>query len=169
VKRSRASIENADLILLLLDVTIPLSKEDKILIEAVKEKKIILVLNKIDLPSKINLKELKTQFKNKKFIQISALKMQGLEKLEAAILEMVWQGEIAAANQILVSNVRHIDLFRKTYASVEKSISIIKDRLSLEFVAEYVKEALDYLGQITGKNTSEDLLEKIFREFCIGK
>ena len=165
VKRSQLYIENADLVLLVLDNSSTLQEEDRLLIEKVKDRHVIVVVNKNDLPSRMATASL--AFNN--IVRVSASKEQGLEELEEAIVKSVWQGESMDPQGILVSNLRHIQAFKQAVVELEAAGGLMDDGLSLEFISEHVKAAINQLDAVLGRNIDEDLLESIFSEFCIGK
>ena len=169
VEKSKELMEKADLILFILDISTPLSKEDKMLIELLKDKKAIVLFNKTDLKAKWSIGELKSYFKGKTIIEISALKGQGLEKLEDEIYQMVYGGQVSAGDTGLVSNIRHKNLLERALESVNITIETIKEALPLELISIDLKDCWDLLGQITGDTIEEDIIDQIFANFCIGK
>lgn len=169
IRRSRMSVKKADLILFLLDTSQELTKEDFELIENVKEKNVIVILNKSDLKQKLDEEKIKTIFPGKTILKISALKKEGIKALEETILDKVWHGKIVDTHGILISNLRHIESLKRCQDALLKALNILKQGISLEFVSEEIKEAVNVLDEITGRDVSQDLLEKIFSQFCIGK
>ena len=118
---------------------------------------------------RVNSDKVKALTGNNKIVRISALKNIGIKELEEGIAGIVWQGHLAPREEILISNLRHIGLLREAEAAVEKTRLAFRERLSGEFISHELKEALVALDKITGGVASEDLLDKIFAEFCIGK
>lgn len=169
VKRSKLSLVRADLILFVLDGARRISPEDKAIFQEIKDKKVFCLVNKIDLKPKLNSDKVKGLVGNKKILRISALKNFGIKQLEEEIARNIWQGHLCRSEDILVSNLRHIDLLKTTQEAVGKTRQAFSDNLSAEFISQELKEALEALDKITGKAVSEDLLDKIFAEFCIGK
>lgn len=169
VDRSKELMEKADIILLLLDVSSELMKEDQMLIDMVQGKKAIILLNKVDLPSKISIEKLKEQLKGKTIIEISALKGKGLNALGKAIVEMVYGGEASIGDKGLVTNIRHKNLLEKALGSIDIVLDTIQESFPLELISVDLKDCWEYLGQITGDTVSEDIIDQIFTNFCIGK
>jgi len=169
VKRSRLFVEGADLILFVLDASHPLTKQDRDLIGHVKDKNVLVVLNKCDLPSRIETKKITEAFADKRLVRISALRKKAIAQLEDAVVENVWRGRVTEPDGILISNVRHLDSLKKCAELIKTACQSLSENFSLEFVSEDIKEAVNYLDQITGKNIDSDLLDKIFSQFCIGK
>ena len=169
IKRSHHYIENADLVLLLLDGSRALSVEDKTLIEKVKGQNILVVINKCDLKSKIDIIKVKKMFKGKTVVSVSALKKIAIKELEDAIVKYVWRGKVADVPRILISNARHVEALKNCTFVLEKTGNLLKGEYPLELASEEIKTAVNYLDNITGRNIDNDLIDKIFSEFCIGK
>ena len=177
VKRSRLYMNRADLILLLMDGSQPLSFEDETLIEMVKERRVLVVINKCDLAPQLEEIKLRALLEGpvperdragKKIVRISALRKIAIDQLEAAIGECVWEGP-TDTHGVLLSNVRHISALKEGAALLQKAQGSLQEGLSLEFVSEDIKLAVHSLDTITGRTIDSDLLDRIFSEFCIGK
>ncbi len=169
VKRSRLYMESADLILFMLDGSRALSAQDKDLIARVENKNILVVVNKYDLAGKMNLVQLKKLFAGKTIIKISALKKIAIKDLETAIVKHVWHGKITDTPKILISNARHLEALKNCVSVLERATELFKGNHPLELTSEEIKIAVNYLDNITGRNVDNDLIDKIFSEFCIGK
>ena len=167
VQRSQEHIRSADLVILLLDASRKLGKEDKYLMKKLAAKKTIAVMNKIDLATKISKEEIKKKFPH--LVEISAKKMRNINLLEDAIADLVYQGSVRPSESLLVANTRHIELLVQAEKLIAQSIKSVDNKLPLEFISQSIKGALGILDDILGKRFSEDLLDKIFSEFCIGK
>lgn len=167
LQRSKKFIDGADLVLLLFDGSRTLSKEDEILINKIKGKTAIAIINKIDLKQKIARGNIVKRFKY--VIDISAKKIKNINLLEEAIANLVYNGKISKPESVLVSNLRHIEAFKATQKLIAQAANSLDNKLSYEFVAQDIKDALGHLDGILGKRFFEDLLDKIFSEFCIGK
>ncbi|MCU0652328.1 MAG: tRNA uridine-5-carboxymethylaminomethyl(34) synthesis GTPase MnmE [Candidatus Omnitrophica bacterium] len=167
VLRSKKYIDAADLVLILFDGSKKLSRQDDILIKRLKNKTAIAIINKIDLYQKINKEKISSRFSH--LIEISAKKSKNIVLLEETIAGLVYKGKVAASESVLVSNQRHIEALRHAQKLVAEANKSLDNRLSVEFIAQGLKDALIYLDELLGKKFSEDLLDKIFAEFCIGK
>ena len=172
VSRSKRVIDLADLVILLFDGSQKLSKEDEVLIKkfppsAESKKQVIAVINKIDLRQKIEKDKLKKIFTP--VIELSAKKIKNINLLEEAIAGLVFGGKINKSESLLVSNLRHIELLRAAQKTLGQACDSLDNKVSFEFIAQDIKAALGYFDDILGKKFSEDLLDKIFGEFCIGK
>jgi tRNA modification GTPase len=165
VEKSREKIREADLVLLVLDTSRTLDNEDKEIIDAVKDKKTIILLNKIDLDNKIDANILKN-FKN--IIRISAKEDLGIDKLKEEIKTMFFNGQIDSES-LIISNSRHKQALIRAGENCNLALNSVKRNEYLDLVSIYVTAGLKALGEITGKEIEEDLVDKIFKEFCCGK
>ena len=167
VQRSKKYIDLADLIILIFDGSKGLSREDRFLMDKVKKRQVIAVVNKIDLKQKIEKKKILKRFKH--VVDISAKKSKNINLLEEAMLNLVYGGSVSSSESVLVSNLRHITVIKEAQRFIMHATSSLNNRLSLEFISQDIKEAVSCLDDIVGKRFSEDLLNKIFSQFCIGK
>ena len=167
ISRAHKYFDRADLILFVLDASQELSLQDKSLIKKINAKPAIAVLNKIDLPKKINKDKLKKDFK--KIVEISALKHNGIRRLENAIADIILSGQVIDSQGVMISNIRHKNSLKLSLGFLEEGLILLKDKASEELIAQSFKDAINCLDEITGKRANDDLLDKIFSEFCIGK
>ncbi len=167
VKRSLNAMEDADLVLLILDGSSALQKTDIELIGKSNPTNTIFVINKIDLQQKINSK-FKTQ--NSKFpvVSISAKQGTGLDELKSKIVDTVLHGHIES-NADVVTNIRHVHALEKALASINSFLTAVTNKTSPEFLSVELRDTLDAIGEIIGITTPDDILNKIFSNFCIGK
>jgi len=169
VKRSHLSIESADVVLLVLDLSRPLSDEDLVLMEKVKECNTIVILNKCDLPAHLDESRAASVLKDKRMVKVSAVEKTALEDLESAIVDQVWQEGESGTHGLLITNIRHANALGGAQTSLAGAIEIVDQGISLEFASEEIKIAVNHLDAITGRNVDADLLDRIFSQFCIGK
>jgi len=167
VERSARSIDLADLVIILFDGSKRLTRDDEVLMKKMKKKTVLPIINKIDLKQKIEKNRLLKEFS--RVIEISAKKSKNINLLEDAIADLVYKNRVAGSEPLLVSNLRHIEALRAAQKVIAEAVNSIDNKLSLEFIAQDIKEALVHLDVVLGKSFSEDLLDKIFCEFCIGK
>jgi len=106
---------------------------------------------------------------NNSIIEISALKQEGIEKLENKIENLVYKGDVKNSSEIVISNTRHRDALAKAHKSVMEALNAIYQKMPLDFIEVDLKNIWDYLGYINGDTVTEDLLDNIFNNFCIGK
>ncbi|MFH0791171.1 MAG: tRNA uridine-5-carboxymethylaminomethyl(34) synthesis GTPase MnmE [Candidatus Omnitrophota bacterium] len=167
VERSKRYVELADLVIILFDGTRRLSKEDGFLMAKLKKKAVIAVINKIDLKQKVEKDKIFKKFNL--LIEISAKKSRNINLVEDKIVDLVYEGRVSNSGSALVSNLRHIELIKKAEKLVAEAVNSLDNELSLEFISQDIKDALSYMDQLLGKTFSNDLLDKIFAEFCLGK
>ena len=169
VEKSRESFNDADLVIMVLDSSKKLSKEDIEILEELKNKKVIILLNKIDLESNIEIDKIKEYVDEDSIINISALKNIGIDTLNTKIEEMVYRGSVRSSSDLMITNTRHKDALFKAYESINDAIKAIDDNMPYDFIEVDFKNIWDYLGYINGDTVKEDLLDTIFANFCIGK
>jgi tRNA modification GTPase len=167
IERTRRAIADADLVLLVLDGSQPLTDEDQTIFTNIAEDKHLIALNKSDLSNFDNLIS-RGIGDNSKHIAISAKTGAGLDLLRAAILEP-FRDENATETGFLITNARHYDLLRRSADALRSSKVLIDGRASEDLILVGLYESLRYLGEITGETTPEDVLSQIFATFCIGK
>jgi tRNA modification GTPase len=167
VLRSKKYIDSADLIILVFDGSKRLDIQDRILIKKLNKKRVLAVINKIDLRQKIEKERLSDIFHN--LVSICAKKNKNIDLLEEAIASLITKGKIAGPEAGFVTNIRHIEKLKGLQKFVAQAINSLDNNVSIEFVAQDLKDALTYLDEILGRRFAEDLLDKIFGQFCIGK
>ena len=169
VKRSREWLERSDLLLVMLDASEPLTEDDRKLLELTKDKKSITVLNKIDLTELLDIEQIQKLTPDKPIVETSMLTGEGLEDLKTSILDSVIHGESISPDSAIITNVRHRDALRKAKIDIEHALSSLNAAMPPELVAVDLRGALDNLGLIVGETTTDDILDRIFSQFCIGK
>jgi len=172
VSRSRLAIKRADFVIILLDATQALGTEVSRLFEETAEKKRLIVFNKMDLisPKAHNQGKLEAlKDVHAKTVYISALTGQGIESLKEAILLEIRSGMVTCGDREAMINLRHKSLLLQAKEALTNVVSSLNENVSTELLAVDIRTAVDRLGEITGETTTEDLLNKIFKEFCIGK
>ncbi len=173
VKRSLRAIEDADLVLVIIDGSESLHDSDMELINNLSIPKTIFVINKVDLPQKplsfsSILKNKGTVDLSHKTVKVSAKKRTGLDKLREKIVETALHGKITSGIET-VTNVRHVNALERAVSSLDSFIAGINEKFSPEFLSVDLREMLDAIGEIQGITTPEDILNRIFSNFCIGK
>jgi tRNA modification GTPase len=167
IRRSLNAIQNADFIIALLDGSEPLREDDLQLMELIRGKKALIVINKSDLPGKISLETIRGEGRDHLFI--SALSGEGIEVLKSAIFDANLRNWTEEREGVVVTNLRHKTALDKTSSTLQRAIALLSADQPLELFSIELRDALDSLGEITGMVTTEDILEKIFSTFCIGK
>jgi tRNA modification GTPase len=166
VERSRHAAQSADLVLLTIDAQIGWTKEDEEIYQQVRDRPLILIINKIDLATAESIKyppEIKI------IVETAAAKEQGIDRLEKAILESIQAGKIMAADLDLAINQRQAAALTMSKKSLQQVQETIHDQLPLDFWTIDLRSAIQALGEITGEEVTESVLERIFSRFCIGK
>jgi tRNA modification GTPase len=160
-------------VLAVFDASQPLDNEDEAVCSEIADKKVIPVLNKIDLPVAVNLIDLETRLHAGPSVSLSAKCCTGLENLVERIQHIALGADSAYGQEqtggAIVSRVRHRDALVKTEQSLGQASVSLKEGMPLDLVAVDLHAALDHLGEITGHVSTEDILDQVFRDFCIGK
>jgi tRNA modification GTPase len=165
IRRSRATLEKAELILHVLDASEPLTEADEIYLEEFAAKKRILVRNKTDLPVKLNL----PVSPNISIVDVCSLNGQGMEALKDVIKNLVWAGKIEAGMLQVMINSRHQEALSRARVATVETIAALRADASLELIALDLRIAVSAVGEIVGKTATDDLLDSIFSQFCLGK
>ena len=169
IERAKEIADNADLLIAIFDISANIDEEDIEIIDLTKDKKAIIVLNKIDLiQDNINI-DSRISNLNKKIIKISALNKDGVEKISETIVEMFKINEINLDDEIIVTNTRHKNLINKAINSTENAQISLENKMPMDIVAIEIKNILEDLGEITGEDVSENIINEIFAKFCLGK
>jgi tRNA modification GTPase len=167
VERSKEKINEADLIILMLDVSGALDTEDLDIINYIKDRKYVVLLNKSDLPNKVNIEDLKDL--NSQFvIEVSAKTGEGLERLKSAIKQLFFKGEVASKDT-MITNARHKQALIRAREGCIAAIEALKNTSAIDLASIDARNAWFSLGEITGETLEEDIIDKIFSEFCVGK
>lgn len=166
VKKAKKEIEDSDMIIAVFDVSRELTEEDYEVIKLIQNKKSIIIVNKIDLEQKWNVKEV---FGTKKVLDISAREKMGIEDLEDEI-ESLWKNNSMSTNEdVIISNMRHKELLLNSLAEIDSAEEALKCDLPVDMVSINIKAILSCLGTIVGQNVSEETINGIFSRFCLGK
>lgn len=164
VEKSKKVLEEAQLVLVLLDGTKTLEAEDFELLSMIENKKYIIVINKIDVENKIDKSKLKG-----KIIEISAKTLIGLEELENMIEEMFAFNNIEVENDAIITSLRHKQLITCAKDELVKTEKALREGLPIDMLSIEIQNAVQHLGEITGETVSEDVIKGIFNKFCVGK
>ena len=169
IHKSKEIAKNADLIIAIFDASKPLSKEDKEILEIIKGKKVIILLNKIDLQQTLHKEDKDFKEVTESVIEISALNNIGIEDVYAEITKLFEINEINIDNDLVITNIRHKNLIHQAIESIKKTKETIQEKMPIDIVAVYIKQILEDLGNITGELVTEDIINEIFSKFCLGK
>ena len=168
VDKAKSYAEEADLIIYVVDASRPLDESDFEIINMIKNKKAVVLLNKTDLSTVINKKELKVWI-NKPTIEISAKNQTGIQELQDTLKEMFYHGDISFNDEVYITNARHKAALMDAYASLKKVKESIENQMPEDFFTIDLMDAYESLGSITGETIGEDLVNEIFSKFCMGK
>ena len=165
VEKSKKLAESADLIIAIIDNSRNIDDDDKKILDIIKDKNAIIVLNKVDINDKNEYNEKEVTNLCKPIIKISAKEEKGLDNLYKEILKLFEMHDISSNNEVLITNERHKKQINKAKENIERAINSLKDNMPVDIL----KEALNDLGEITGENVSENIINEIFSKFCLGK
>jgi tRNA modification GTPase len=166
---TKTRLDQADLIIFILDSSTCLPEEIYTIKKQLNGRKSLIALNKIDLPSQIDEKEIKKLFPETKIVPISALYCRGIKRLKDEIFSLVLERNIPLSDEFLITNLRHKKALDQVALNLKNLEKGFLENLSPEFLALDLKRALDSLGDILGETTTEEILNNIFSRFCIGK
>ncbi|HIW89926.1 MAG TPA: tRNA uridine-5-carboxymethylaminomethyl(34) synthesis GTPase MnmE [Candidatus Ligilactobacillus excrementipullorum] len=169
VERSRRAIGQADLVMILLNASEPLTVEDRQLLELTKDKKRLVILNKTDLPQKIEMAEVKQIVATEELLSTSVLKNDGLDELEERIAKMFFNGIENSQTTVMLTNSRHIALLHQAKDSLQAVLDGIETGMPVDLCQIDMTNAWDVLGEITGDSYQDELLDQLFSQFCLGK
>ncbi|MBW7452621.1 tRNA uridine-5-carboxymethylaminomethyl(34) synthesis GTPase MnmE [Paenibacillus sepulcri] len=169
VERSRSALADADLILFMLNAGEPLHEDDRLLMEQLRGRQVIVLLNKTDLRQAMDTSEIEELFPPESILRLSVLQETGLDQLEQAISRMFFNGQLESADLTYVSNVRHITLLGHAKQSLIDAMDATEIGIPIDIVQIDVRLAWEQLGELLGDSVSESLIDQIFSQFCLGK
>ena len=171
VERAKEYAVKADLILYVVDASVPLDESDEEIISVIQDKKVVILLNKSDLDIVVSEDILKDKFKGmiSKVIRTSAKENIGMDEFEKVIKEMFFSGEIKANNEVIITNMRHKEALMDAENSLQMVMRSLKDHMPEDFYSIDLMSAYESLGTIIGEEVGEDLINEIFSKFCMGK
>ena len=169
IKKSKEIANDADLVIAIFDSSKELTKEDIEILNIIKNKKSIVLLNKVDLNSVLNENDERLKKITENVLKISALNGEGLEKLYALISKMFSLEEINVDNDVIITNLRHKNLISKAIENVKKVKNTVEENMPIDIIAIFIKDILEDLGNITGEIVTDDIINEIFSKFCLGK
>lgn len=169
IHKSKEIAKEADLVIAIFDSSKELSKEDEEILNIIKDKKTIIILNKIDLNQVIKKEDERLRKITNSIIEISALNNIGIDNIYVEITNLFHLNKINLDNDLVITNIRHKNLISKALKSINKTRDIIKQKMPIDITAVYIKDILEDLGNITGEFVTEDIINEIFSKFCLGK
>ena len=169
IERSKASFMEADLILLMLDVSQELSEEDKYIIEHIGNRRTLILANKIDLGARATMEEIRTFLPDARIIETSMVLETGLGEVEEEIKSLVYGGKVSQKESLVVTSARHGQLLDQAAEAADQALGLAQRGEALEIVEIELRAAYDALGEILGETVGGDVLDQVFARFCIGK
>lgn len=169
VERSRKALSQADLILFVLNNNEALTQEDYTLYEVVKNEDVIVIVNKMDLEQNIDINEVKDMIGDTPLIQTSMLKQEGIDELEIQIRDLFFGGEVQNQDMTYVSNSRHISLLKQARQTIQDAIDAAESGVPMDMVQIDLTGTWEILGEIIGETASDELIDQLFSQFCLGK
>ncbi|NIK71478.1 MULTISPECIES: tRNA uridine-5-carboxymethylaminomethyl(34) synthesis GTPase MnmE [unclassified Paenibacillus] len=169
VERSHNALEEADLILFVLNNNEPIHEDDRALLEKVKDRQLILIINKSDLESKLEMAEIEALIDEERIVRMSVREEEGLDRLEKAISKLFFEGQLDSGDLTYVSNVRHISLLKRAQQSLTDAIDASNAGIPIDLIQIDVRSAWESLGEILGDEVGDSLIDQIFSQFCLGK
>lgn len=168
IEKSREYIQRAELIIFIIDVSRKIDKEDEDIINLIKDKKTIVVLNKCDLDIKADVDYIRNAFKSSVIVDAVIKSDEGVDQIKSAISDEVYKGNVSL-NDVYITNVRHRDIIKRAQMSIKKGLDTLESGIPIDFASIEFKEAYLTLGEITGDTVSDDIIDRIFKDFCVGK
>jgi tRNA modification GTPase len=169
VRRTRERLSQADLVIWVVDGSNPLRKEDGDILALVETRKTVVAVNKNDLPPGFPPESLREKIPEAPLVSISALRGAGIENLKEEIRRMIFAGKTESPGEAILSNLRHKQALERAGGALNQALESLTAGLSAEFIAADLQEAQAALGEIVGTHTAEEVLERIFSQFCVGK
>ena len=169
VERSRKALSEADLILFVLNNNEPLTEDDQTLFEVIKNEDVIVIINKTDLEQRLDVSELREMIGDMPLIQTSMLKQEGIDELEIQIKDLLFGGEVQNQDMTYVSNSRHISLLKQARQSIQDAIDAAESGIPMDMVQIDLTRTWEILGEIIGESASDELIDQLFSQFCLGK
>ena len=169
VERSRKALSEADLILFVLNNNEPLTEDDQTLFEVIKNEDVIVIINKTDLEQRLDVKEVKEMIGDIPLIQTSMHKQEGIDELELQIRDLFFGGEVQNQDMTYVSNSRHIFLLKQARHSIQDAIDAAESGVPMDIIQIDLTRTWEILGEIIGESASDELIDQLFSQFCLGK
>ncbi|MCR1796528.1 tRNA uridine-5-carboxymethylaminomethyl(34) synthesis GTPase MnmE [Staphylococcus warneri] len=169
VERSRKALSQADLILFVLNNNEALTEDDQTLYDVVKNEDVIVIINKTDLETHLDINEVKEMIGDTPLIQTSMLKQEGIDELEIQIRDLFFGGDVQNQDMTYVSNSRHISLLKQARQSIQDAIDAAELGIPMDMVQIDLTRTWEILGEIIGESASDELIDQLFSQFCLGK
>ncbi|MBR9938619.1 tRNA uridine-5-carboxymethylaminomethyl(34) synthesis GTPase MnmE [Oscillospiraceae bacterium Marseille-Q3528] len=169
IQRAVASMEKADLILYVADGSVPLNESDEEIIDLIRDRKAIVLLNKTDLETVVTEEDLRARVGAHPVLSISAREEKGIDQLEEVLKDLFFQGEISFNDQVCITNLRQKRLLEESLAALDRVEESLQMGMPEDFYSIDLMDGYEKLGRITGEAVDDDLADEIFAKFCMGK
>ena len=169
IERSREAAGRSDLVILMMDGSVPLSEEDRLLIAGLSGRTVLAVLTKRDQGSAVSEEEIRKLLPQAVIAEASVRCGDGISEIEDAVENLVYQGGVRPGESLLVTNARHEDILRRASILLSDAVSSAKAEEPLDIVEIDIHEAYTILGEIIGEAVSDDIIDEVFARFCLGK
>lgn len=169
VERSRSALAEADLILLVFNGSEPIHEDERLLLEQLRGRNVIAIVNKTDLPQLLETQVVSDRLSEDRIVRMSLQEEKGIDDLEAAISSIFFSGQVEAGDFTYVSNVRHISLLKQAKGALAEAIDAAESHIPIDMIQIDVRTAWEQLGEIVGDSVGDSLLDQIFSQFCLGK
>ena len=169
VEKSRKCAENADIIFMMIDASVPLSDEDMEILDFIKDKKAVILVNKTDMQTVADTDILSRYTDSENIIYMSVKDDTGVDGLTKRFKEMFLGGDIESGQSSLISNTRHKNMLAKAIEALDRAIATIENAMPEDFISMDLQDALTALGEITGDSVDDEIVDRIFTRFCLGK
>lgn len=169
IERTKEAFNNADLIVLIIDASRPLTDEDEDILTRLESRKSLVLLNKTDLGNAVAPRDITNKSPNSDIIETCLIEGKGIDEIEDKIEALVYGGKLTQKDSVMVNDVRHEELLRKAEQAVCDAAAITRSQEALDIIEIDIREAYDRLGEIIGETVSDDVIDEVFSRFCLGK
>ncbi|MDU6743275.1 tRNA uridine-5-carboxymethylaminomethyl(34) synthesis GTPase MnmE [Peptoniphilus harei] len=168
VNIAREKLKEADLVIAIFDISREFDKDDEEILNLIKDKNHITILNKDDLEQKISDEEIEKYFKDD-YLRLSVMENESVKKIENLIIDLFFDGELQISSDSVLSNLRHINALKEAKKSLLEVNESLKKKVFLDLIEVDLENVIGHISEITGTITTEDILDRVFSDFCIGK
>ena len=168
VNIAREKLKEADLVIAIFDISRDFDKDDEEILNLIKDKKHITILNKDDLDQKISDEEIEKYFKDD-YLRLSVMENESVKKIENLIIDLFFDGELQISSDSILSNIRHINALKEAKKALLEVNESLKEKVFLDLIEVELENVISHISEITGTITTEDILDRVFSDFCIGK
>jgi len=169
VEKTKQFFNKSDMAILVLNASESFTKEDEQILDVVQDKKVIVLINKMDLDLKLDIDLVKSRLPNAKFVEASITNDIGLTELEDAIENHILSGEVSMKSGHILTNARHYEAVVRASSSIKTAIETMKTQMPLDIIEVDLINAYTSIGEVVGKSVHEDVISRIFEKFCLGK